>query len=345
MYSKIANKKKERKTINIGVIFLVVILGIFSYRVISILSSSNERGGFAYVQLLNYGMPVVESEVYNEGDYVENKQSFKMVCLEAVGINEINSFKILMDEVSFFQQGLDIKNSTGIVASASLTPFSINETSIVKVDNVEDNSLKKKLDQTKPEVLIYHTHTSEGYAEGSPDSDNVDFNVVGVGDELTKELENNYGISVVHDKTNHSVSYIGCYERSNATVKKYLDKYGDFKLIIDLHRDSIENKGAVTMNINNENTAKIMLVNAKNSTRYAKNKELSDFFVNKTNELFPGLIRSTYTYRSGIYAFNQSLSDNSILIEWGSVVNSSQESKNTAKYVARIIAEYINKAH
>ena len=321
----------------------MVILEVFAYRVINILSSSNERGGLAYVQLLNFGMPIVESEVYNEEDYVENKQSIKMVCLEALGLQEINSFKILSEEVSFFQQGLDLKNSRGTVAAVTLTPFIINETSIVKVDHVEDDSLKKKIDHTKPEVLIYHTHTSEGYAEESPDTDNAAFNVVGVGDELMEELENNYGISVIHDKTNHSASYIGCYERSNATVKKYLDQYGDFKLIIDLHRDSIDNKSAVTLNINNENAAKIMLVNAKNSSKYAENKELSDFFYNKTNELFPGLIRNTYTYRSGIYAFNQSLSDNSVLIEWGSVVNNSEESKNTAKYVARIIAEYINR--
>ena len=343
MYRKVPSRNKERKTINIGVIFMVVLLGVFACRVINILNTSNERGGLAYVQLLNFGMPIVESEVYNEGDYAENRQSIKTVCIQALGLQKINSFQILSEEVSFFHQGLDINNSSNTVASATLTPFSINDTSIIKVDNVEDNSLKKKIDQTKPEVLIYHTHTSEGYAEGSPDTDNADLNVVGVGDELTKELENNYGISVIHDKTNHSISYIGCYERSNGTVKKYLDQYGDFKLIIDLHRDSIDNKDAVTLNINNENVAKIMLVNAMNSTRYAKNKELSDFFYNKTNELFPGLIRNTYTYKSGIYAFNQSLSDNSVLIEWGSVINSSEESKNTAKYVARIIAEYLKK--
>lgn len=343
MYRKIPLRKDERKTINIGVIFLIIILGIFGYRAINILSSNKERGGLAYVQLLNFGMPIVESEIYNEEDYAENEESIKIVFLKALGLKEISGFKILSLEVSFFGQGLDIKNSNGMVAAVTLTPFIINETSIIKVDKIEDNSLKKKIDQTKPEVLIYHTHTSEGYAEGNPDTENPAFNVVGVGDELMKELENNYGISVIHDKTNHSASYIGCYERSNETVKKYIDKYGDFKLIIDLHRDSVDNKGAVTLNINNENAAKIMLVNAKNSSKYAKNKEVSDFFYNKTNELFPGLMRSTYTYKSGIYAFNQSLSDNSVLIEWGSVVNSSEESYNSAKYVARIIAEYINR--
>ena len=39
---------------------------------------------------------------------------------------------------------------------------------------------------------------------------NSDVNVVGVGDILAKELEEGYGISVVHDKTNYSVSYNRC---------------------------------------------------------------------------------------------------------------------------------------
>ena len=45
MYRKIPLRKDERKTINIGVIFLIIILGIFGYRAINILSSNKERGG------------------------------------------------------------------------------------------------------------------------------------------------------------------------------------------------------------------------------------------------------------------------------------------------------------
>lgn len=322
---------------------MLIVSGVFFYRIVNILAASNERGSLAYVQMLNFGMPIVERQAYNADEYYENKLSIKAVCLEAIGFNNFNPLKIISNEVSFFNQSSDFQSISESIAENDLSPFVLDESSVIKVDSIKEDSLKKKIDQSKPEVLIYHTHTQEGYAEGNPDTENPDNNVVGVGDELTKELENNYGISVIHDKTNHSISYIGCYQRSNETVSKYLKQYKDFKLIIDLHRDSIENKSAVTMNINNENTAKIMLVNAKNSTRYSKNKALSDFFYNKTNQLFPGLIRSTYTYRSGIYAFNQSLSDNSLLIEWGSIANSSTEAKNTSKYVARVIAEYINK--
>ena len=38
------------------------------------------------------------------------------------------------------------------------------------------------------------------------DTEQEDFSVVGVGDVLAKELEEGYGISVIHDKTIHDTS-------------------------------------------------------------------------------------------------------------------------------------------
>ena len=43
--------------------------------------------------------------------------------------------------------------------------------------------------------------------------------------------------------------------------------------------------------------------------------------------------------------FNLGLSDNMIIIEDGSAGNTVEEAKNTAKYIARIIAEYINNSN
>ena len=66
-------------------------------------------------------------------------------------------------------------------------------------------------------------------------------NVTSVGDVIEEELEKNYGIAVIHDKTvNDKGDYYGAYKKSGATLDKYLKEYGDFKLIIDLHRDSVK---------------------------------------------------------------------------------------------------------
>lgn len=331
--------KGKKSKLNIGVLSLLMISGIFSYRMISILSPNSERGAFAYVQLLNYSMPIVENQVYNEEDFSESKLSIKQACYKATGFYNINAFNIISSEVGYLKFNSNTSSSEKIQV---YNPFKLNEESLVKIDEDAISNLKKPLNSANPEVLIYHTHTTESYIEDGPDTDNEEYNVVGVGDILAEELEKNYGISVIHDKTNHSMSYLKCYERSNETVKKYLEKYGDFKLIIDVHRDSIENKSAPTAMINGENVAKVMYVNAENSTRYNKNKDLAQFFNNRTEELYPEMSRGIYTYPRGKNAFNQSLSDNSLLIEFGFNLNTSVEAKNSAKGMARIIAEYVN---
>lgn len=336
--------------VNLGLIILVTLSCIFGFRVINVLKNNTERGAYAYVQILNFEMPIVKNITYNHEDFIENKLSVKNVCLEALGLNNIDPYKIINAEAACINVTNYNKESKVSKNNFNNSSFTLGEDSIVKNDNNLDfntdiDSLKKTLDETKPEVLIYHTHTTESYSEDRPDSFDEKYNVVGVGDILEDELEKTYGIATIHDKTNHSVSYLKCYERSNETVRRYLDKYGDFKLIIDIHRDSVDNKDSVTTTINGESVAKVMYVNAKNSTRYEKNKALAEFFRNRTNELYQGMCRGggIYTYNSGKNAFNQSLSDNSLLIEIGADSNTSVEAQNSIKCIARIAAEYINK--
>ena len=339
-------RTKFLSRINSGLIVLIIIVFIFFLRVGSVLKQCNERGGYAYVQLLNLGMPIVKEQVYNEESYAENNLSLKNILLKSVGLDGLTYENILKSEVGFFNN-ID-KNDE---STLTFNQFSVNEDSILKFSSNEkslnskiyDASLKKELNVSKPEILIYHTHTTENYAEASVDTTDENANVVGVGDVLAKELEENYGISVIHDKTNHSVSYNDSYSRSSETVDKYLKKYGDFKIILDLHRDSVPDKGAMTTKVEGTEAAKIMFVNAKNSTRYDKNKELTENIFKKTEELFPGLTRKILTYNRGKNAFNQSKSDGSVLFEMGSNVNSIEEAKVTARCIARVLAEILNK--
>ena len=215
-----------------------------------------------------------------------------------------------------------------------------------KNSEVYDPSLKKELDQSKPEVLIYHTHNSEGYSEERT-SNNEEHNVVGVGTLVAKELEENYGISVIHDKTNHSASYEQSYNKSRETVKKYTNEYDDFKMVIDIHRDSVgeHNKKNLTANINGESLAKVMFVTTRNNQYFNDAESLAYRFINKANELFPDILRrqETYKYNRGQNAFNQDFNKNSMLIEVGAEVNTSKEAQATAKYIARLIAEELNR--
>lgn len=342
------NKKiKAKPNINIGIVVLILLISILFIRVGNVLKENRERGAFAYVQLLNLGMPIIQSQVYDEGTYAENKLSLKNVCSEVLGLNNFSYKGIIQNEVSFFYNIDD--NDTK--STFTFNPFQVSEDSISKLPanndskntQIYDPSLKKELNKSKPEVLIYHSHTTENYNAAEPESSDESTNVVGAGDTLSKELEENYGISVIHDKTDHCISYNDSYTRSGETVDKYLKQYGDFKMIIDLHRDSVEDKSVTTTQVYGMSASKIMFVNAKNSTRYAKNKELTDKVFNKTSELFPSLPIKILTYNRGKNAFNQSKSDGSLLFEIGSHTNTPEESKVTAECMARVIAEIINK--
>lgn len=348
MYKKGIKKPGIGPKINIGIVVLLACITLFAFRVYKVLISSNERGGYAYVQMLNFGLPLFEEQAYDESDYHESSMTLKNVCLEALGLNNLSHFGIINNEISFFKQGFSEQDAS--IASITVNPFFLNDESVSKVEPTEskvsgvyDKSLKTNIDHSKPRVLIYHTHTTEGYSDGPSDTVDNSKNVVRIGEELTRILENDYGISVIHDKTNHYLSFTTCYEVSGNTVKSYLKKYGDFDLIIDLHRDGGPQKKTVTANINNEDVAKIMFVLGQNSGRYAANKALVDEFEGKANELFPGLIRQRTDYKRAKCGPNLGLSDGSLLIECGGNVNTTQEAMNTAKYIARLIAEHLNR--
>lgn len=343
---------------SVGYLIIIVAFIVFLIRAIGVINNYKEPGGYAYVQMLNFSMPLVKNQVYDEGTFADNKLSLKNVVLETLGIRGINAYSIVGKEIGLFSSILGDSNIASSINK--LTPFSLKKESIAKMTEEEiaelnkvsaayDPSLKKTLDNSKPEVLILHTHTTENYSERENLTTDTDFNVAGVGDVLAKELEEGYGISVIHDRTNHSVSYNDSYARSNETLKKYLNEYGDFKVIIDLHRDGVDGaraeqlKSVYTINLNDQNIAKMMFVTAPNSSRYGANKAFVENLYNIGNQLFPGLIRDIHEIDPAATAINYSLSDNFILIEDGSNVNTAQEAKLTSKYIARIIAEHLNK--
>lgn len=303
-----------------------------------------------YIQVLNNAMPIVKTSVFNEEDLAEGGFSIKKEVLSVFNIDLKNPLALVLREIpSMYQEG---EEDTG--KSVIFNPFKLSEKSVSinqnqkldlpdKTVGVYNPKLKKTLNKAKPEVLIYHTHTTESFAGIGKDSLDADKNVCAAGDALAKELEENYGISVIHDKTVHNAaSYTESYARSGPTVDKYLKKYGDFKLIIDLHRDSVTDKKAVTTRMNGQDVSKIMFVMAKKNPRYQKNLAVVNNLIQISNSLFPGYCRGIYDYNYGTKYFHQNKSDNAVLIELGSYINNIQEAKESTKYLGRIIAEHIN---
>ena len=313
--------------------------------------TANTAGGnrnLYFVQLLNYTVPLIKVTSFNEEDMAENSFSISEQILNLTGVNLKSPLAVLGKEVSY----LGAINSNYDSNNYDLKYFTLEDEQIAKGDgtasteinnvNVVNPDIKKTLNTAKPEVLIYHTHTTESYKPGAASNFDNTQNVVAVGDELVAELQNNYGISAINDKTVHDAqAYTQSYARSSVTVDNYIKKYGDFKIIIDLHRDSVSNKNAVTAKINGENVAKIMLVMAKKNPHFDKNMALANKIIQNSNKLFPGFCKGVCYYNYGTRYFNQDKSNNAILVEVGADINTSSEAKASAKYMARLIAESI----
>lgn len=321
--------------------------------------SSDIKRNMIYVQILNYTMPVVKATSFNEDDMAESGMSISQGLLGIFGFNLNNPVSVLNKELSFL--GLEDLNSNN-ATNVSFNHFKLDDKQVSKDDskpgsntgenlnlenkvvNVYDPKLKKNIDNSKPEVFIYHTHTTESYKPGSPINFDTTQNVCAVGDALINELQSNYGISGINDKTVHDAeAYTQSYARSAVTVDRYLSKYKDFKLVIDMHRDSVEDKKAVTMKMNGENVAKFAIVMARKNPHFDKNMALANKIIKTSDKLFPGFCKGVIYYNFGTRYFNQDKSNNAILIEIGADINTTDEAKASAKYLARIIAECLNK--
>lgn len=264
-----------------------------------------------------------------------------------IGKFSINALKIVNKELSFLTgENLDFSNSevqeqANAVDGIIINPFKINDGSINRVDEAVD-IIGDLSDNSKRRILIYHTHTNEAYAEGNTGPEST---VCAVGDVLTAELEK-LGFTVIHDKTVHDMNYDNAYYASRETVIRYLDSFGDFDLIIDLHRDGGPAKENVTDTIDGNSIAKLMLVTTKSDPRYAAHIENMNSIVNIANEMYPGLFRagerSMIEYSSGKACYSQDLSDNAILMEVGADTNNLQEAKNSMVYISKVLAAYLN---
>lgn len=211
---------------------------------------------------------------------------------------------------------------------------------------------------SNPEVLIMHTHATEAYelkeknfysAHASSHSQNSKATVVGVGDQIVSQLQQS-GFSVLHDKTLHDVpSYNGAYDRSNNTIRNHIEKNPTIKVVLDIHRDGIQNdKGqrfAPVVKIEGRKAAQIMIVaGCDNGTmhypNYRQNLAFACFLQRQIGQDYPGLMRPL-VFKCKHY--NQSLTPGTLLIEIGSNSNSVDEAMYAGWLFGKSLANALSK--
>lgn len=211
----------------------------------------------------------------------------------------------------------------------------------------DDMTLKATND--KPQILVYHTHSQEEFADSRPGVE--DDTVVGLGNVLVEHLEKDYGYNVIHDKSKYDIMG-GALDRNLAYnyagdgIQKILKKNPSIEIVIDVHRDGAPKR---VTKINGEDTAQVMLFNGlsrntKGEIDYLNNPYLTDnlaFSLQlqlKGRELYPGLMYKNYLHA---YRYNMHLRKKSILAEVGTYKNTVAEAKNAMKYLAVILHEVL----
>lgn len=204
----------------------------------------------------------------------------------------------------------------------------------------------------EPQVLIYHTHTSESFL---PYGDNYDKdypirsgdparNMIAVGDAICEALAAR-GVSVVHDCRVHDYPmFTGAYYRSADTLLEVLEEYPSIKIAIDVHRDGILNSDgsvtAPTANVDGRAAAQIMIISCCDSPdtpipNYIDNFKTACLIQNCAETAYPGLTRPIlFDYRN----YNQPLFGGCVLIEVGSQGNSLDEALYTGELLGNALA-------
>ena len=216
--------------------------------------------------------------------------------------------------------------------------------SLNKIIDINDLKISKSISMnTNDIVYIYNTHDTEKYAVPYI-SDYSITPTVKIASYIFKEHLNNNGIGVIveHKKikdylTKHNLNYYGCYDASRSYIKS-ASKNNNFKILIDLHRDSVKYKQTLYQK-DNKKYARVMLVVTTKHKNYKKNLKFAEYLNNSLEKDYKGLSRGIYK-RSDVI-FNQDLNPNAILIELGGVDNQIDELNNTLEVLSKIIKEYL----
>ncbi|MGN0328307.1 MAG: stage II sporulation protein P [Lachnospira sp.] len=211
----------------------------------------------------------------------------------------------------------------------------------------KDLSMKK--DESKPQILIFHTHSQEGFVD-SVEGD-ASTTIVGVGDYLASLLEEKYGYNVIHDTSVYD--YVdGKLDRSKAYtyaeegIEKILNENPSIEVVIDLHRDGVAETTHLITEVDGKTMSKLMFFNGLSYSKvngdigYLNNPYRDDnLSMSLQMQLlgeayYPGLLRNIYVnaYRYCLHERGKSM-----LIEAGAQTNTVQEVKNAMEPLSDIL--------
>ena len=219
---------------------------------------------------------------------------------------------------------------------------------LLSYDVLTGTDLRLSSGQEGVQIVIYHTHSQETFADSVKAEPET--TIVGVGTVLEKELIKR-GYRVLHltdtfDVVGQTIDRNKAYTNARKKLKEVLAENPSVQVLLDIHRDGVpENKRLVTT-VNGRPTAQIMFFNGLSRKKSSgvleglANPYLQEnlAFSYQTEYLcdlwYPGFSRCIYLKA---YRYNLDLLPRSMLVEVGAQTNTVEEAKNAMYPLADVL--------
>lgn len=215
----------------------------------------------------------------------------------------------------------------------------------VTLDKLLYQDLQVEKEGEGPQILIYHTHASEAFAD-SVEGD-ASTTIVGAGERLAELLEEKYGFRVLHHTGVYDEVREDAYANALPKIEEILKENPSIEVVIDLHRDAVSGDRKLVMELKGRPTARFMFFNGLSYGRksgeiaYLENPYIQDNLAFSfqaqvaANEYYPGIARKIYLKA---YRYNMHLKKKSMLIELGAQNNTVEEIMNACEPLAHILS-------
>lgn len=245
-----------------------------------------------------------------------------------------------MEELSDFE--FLFENFYTMDKTTTISPEDLNAETLLAKDMRIDKSVEG------PQILIYHTHSQEGFVDSVPGDNST--TIVGVGEYLAQLLrEKGYDVmhvTSVYDLVDGKLDRNEAYSKAQAEISAILEEHPSIQSVIDLHRDGVSEGTRLVTEIDGKTMARFMFFNGLSRTKkngpieYLYNPYIQDNLALTlqlkliSEQYYPGLARNIYL-RS--LRYNLHLSDKALLIEAGAQTNTLQEMLNTMEPLSDIL--------
>lgn len=331
----------------------------FAERVIHVLFFEEEEASEPYQTQIesDFSYEAILAREAADENYVDEKTG---EVIESVGSKDGTSLSEEAGQPEEKEEQADMVSSGKVVTYAreKLNDFDYLMQNFYQVDNTTTigsgqlnadallgRDMRLSHDASTPQILIYHTHSQEGYADSV--AGDAATTVVGVADYLTQILTEQYGFCVIHHTGTYDVGDRDhAYAKAGPALEQLLADNPSVEVVIDLHRDGVGENTRLVTEQNGVKMAQVMFFNGLSRTTktgditylynpyIADNLAISFQMQLKAAEYYPGFTRRIYLKG---YRYNMHYCPKTLLIEVGAQTNTVAEAKNAMLPLADLL--------